>query len=423
MGTGTVADTSALRRSLGLVDAVGIGFGAIVGAGIFVVTGIAAGMAGPAFLIGLLIAALAATANALSSAQLAAQFPYSGGTYEYGYRVLNPWAGFAAGWMFLASKIAAAGTVAIGLAGYLELLLPGLPPRAVAVGAVVAFTAVNYFGVQKSSRVNLVIVAVSLTALLTFAVAGAGAFRLENLRPFAPGGWQGVMEAAALLFFAYTGYARITTLGEEVREPRRTIPRAIILTIAGAALLYLAVAMVAVGAVGSERMAETAAPLAAAAGSFSRSWTPTVVAAGGVTAMLGVMLSQLLGLSRMAFAMARRRDLPAFFEAVHPRYGVPHRATIAIGAVTAVVAATGALTAVASAAAFTILIYYVITNLSALRMQREARLFPNWIPSFGLAACALLSLSLSLRTILAGCVVLAFGLVGRAAFKRGGVAF
>jgi APA family basic amino acid/polyamine antiporter len=402
------------------VDAVGIGFGAIVGAGIFVVTGIAAGMAGPAFLISLLIAALAAASNALSSAQLAAHYPYSGGTYEYGYRVLNPWAGFAAGWMFLASKIAAAGTVAIGLAGYLGVLLPALSPRAVAVGAVVAFTAVSYFGVQKSSRVNLVIVAVSLGALLAFVVAGAGAFRLENLRPFAPAGWRGVTEAAALLFFAYTGYARIATLGEEVREPQRTIPRAIILTISGAALLYFAVAAVAVGAVGSERMAETSAPLAAAAQSFSLSWVPAVVAAGGVTAMLGVLLSQLLALSRMAFAMARRRDLPAFFEAVHPRYGVPHRAAVAIGAVTAVVAATGALAAVASSAAFTILIYYGITNLSALKMPREARLFPNWIPFFGFSACALLSVSLSPGTIFTGCLLLAFGLGARAALKRGG---
>jgi len=120
-------ESSALRRELGLLDAVGVGFGAIVGAGIFVVTGVAAGVAGPAFLIGLLVAAIAATANALSSAELAASYPQSGGTYEYGYRVLNPWLGFIAGWMFLASKIAAAGTVALGLAGYLEMLVPGLP--------------------------------------------------------------------------------------------------------------------------------------------------------------------------------------------------------------------------------------------------------------------------------------------------------
>src|SRR5690606_14880073 len=290
-----------LRRALGLIDAVGIGVGAIVGAGIFVVTGVAAGVAGPAFLLGLLLAGAAAAANALSSAQLAATYPRSGGTYEYGYQVLSPALGFAAGWLFLVSKITAAGTVALGLAGYLEALLPGLPPRAAATGGVLVFTALNYYGVRRSSRANraivagpvgaapaagtvalglagyleallpglppraaatggvlvftalnyygvrrssranLAIVAVSVGALLLFVIAGIPSFRMDNLRPFAPAGWGGVLRAAALLFFAYTGYARIATLGEEVREPRRTIPRAIEITIGSVLLLYLAV--------------------------------------------------------------------------------------------------------------------------------------------------------------------------------------
>jgi len=219
-----------LRRSLGTLDAVGIGFGAIVGAGIFVVLGVAAEVAGPALLVALLLAAVAASCNALSSAELAASFPQAGGTYEYGYRLLHPRAGFAAGWMFLVSKTAAASTVAQGLAGYLEALIPGLPARAVAVGAILLFTALNVFGIERSSRVNLAIVTVSIGSLVLFVAAGAGAFRLEHLRPFAPSGWRGVLEAAAILFFAYTGYARIATLGEEVRDPQRTIPRAIVIT-------------------------------------------------------------------------------------------------------------------------------------------------------------------------------------------------
>lgn len=403
----------ALRRELGLLDAVAIGFGAIVGAGIFVVTGVAAGIAGPAFLIGLLLAGVAAAANALSSAQLAATYPQSGGTYEYGYRVLSPWAGFAAGWMFLASKISAAGTVALGLAGYLEVLVPGLPPRGVAVGAVVAFTLLNYFGIRRSSRVNLAIVAVSLGSLLLFVAAGVPAFRPEKLRPFAPAGWEGMLRAAAILFFAYTGYARIATLGEEVREPERTIPRAIGVTIGGAFLIYAAVALVAAGAVGAGALAETAAPLAVAARAFPLGGADRVVAAGGLAAMLGVILSQLLGLSRMAFAMARRGDLPGFLERVHPRHGVPGRAVLAVGAVAAAVAATGTLAGVAAAASFTILVYYGIANLAALRMPREAKLFPDVVPAFGLAACALLAFSLSLETILTGAGVLAIGLAGR----------
>ena len=402
-----------LRRDLGLLDAVGIGFGAIVGAGIFVVTGVAAGIAGPAFLLGLFVAGIAATANALSSAQLAAEYPQSGGTYEYGYRVLNPWTGFAAGWMFLASKISAAGTVALGLAAYLEGLVPGLPPRIVAVGAILFFTVLNYFGIRRSSRANLAVVAISLGSLILFVALGVSAFRAENLRPFAPQGWRGVLEAAAILFFAYTGYARIATLGEEVREPRTTIPRAVLITIIGAILLYFAVAIVAVGAAGAGLLASTAAPLRVAAGATGLAWLPAVVSIGGLTAMLGVILSQVLGLSRMAFAMARRGDLPRFLQHVHPTSAVPDRAVLLVGAVAALVAATGTLRGVAAAASFTILIYYGIANLAALRMPSEAKLFPDLVPMVGLAGCALLAISLTPTTVATGLAVLATGFAAR----------
>jgi basic amino acid/polyamine antiporter, APA family len=408
-----------LRRDLGLLDAVGVGFGAIVGAGIFVVTGVAAGIAGPAFLVGLLLAGIAATCNALSSAQLAAEYPQSGGTYEYGYRVLTPWAGFAAGWMFLASKISAAGTVALGLAAYLDAIVPGVHPRVLAVGAIVVFTALNYFGIKRSSQANLAIVAVSLGALVTFVIVGlgAGAFRLTNLQPFAPTGVRGILESGAILFFAYSGYARIATLGEEVREPKRTIPRAIVVTISGAVLLYFAVAIVAVGAVGAEGMADTAAPLQRAADTFGIPWAALVVSVGGVTAMLGVILSQLLGLSRMAFAMSRRGDLPAFMEHIHPRYGVPGRAVLVIGAVAAVVAATGTLRGVASTAAFTILLYYAIANVAAMRMPSEARLYPDIVPWVGVISCVVLAFSLQMPVILAGLGLLATGFALRGVFR------
>jgi basic amino acid/polyamine antiporter, APA family len=401
------------------MDAVGVGFGAIVGAGIFVVTGVAAGIAGPAFLVGLFIAGIAATCNALSSAQLAAAYPRSGGTYEYGYRVLTPWAGFAAGWMFLASKIAAAGTVALGLAGYLDAIIPGIHPRVIAVGAIVVFTILNYFGVKRSSQANLVIVATSLGALITFVIAGlaAGALQWANLEPFAPAGWRGILESGAILFFAYSGYARIATLGEEVSNPKRTIPRAILITIVGAVLLYFAVAVVAVGAAGAPGMAETAAPLQVAAEAFGLPWVVIVVSVGGVTAMLGVILSQLLGLSRMAFAMSRRGDLPAFLTSIHPRYSVPGRAVLLIGAIAAVVAATGTLRGVASAAAFTILLYYAIANLAAMRMPREAKLYSDLVPWVGVISCVLLAFSLQLPVILAGLAVLAAGLVARSALR------
>lgn len=407
-----------LERQLGLLDATGIGVGAIIGAGIFVVLGVAAGVAGAAVLVGILLAAVAATANALSSAQLAATYPVAGGTYEYGYRVIGPATGFAAGWMFLVGKIAAAGTVAIGLSGYAANLFPGLPPRPLAAGAVVAFTALNYVGIRRSSRVNLAVVAVSVGSLMALTVAGLREVQTSSFTPFAPTGWRGVLEAAALMFFAYTGYARIATLGEEVRQPRVTIPRAIVLTIAVTVVLYAGVAYVAVGTVGAAALAASDAPLELAAARVGPTWLVGVVSVGAFAAMLGVMLSQLLGLSRMAFAMARRGDLPAGLSAVHERFRVPHRAVVLVGAIAAVVAVTGTLRGVAAAAAFTILVYYGIANVSALRMPREAKIVPDIVPAVGVIACLSLALALPLKTITVGLSVLVGGL-GLRALVRG----
>ncbi len=410
--------SKALHRELRLLDAVGIGFGAIIGAGIFVVTGVAAGIAGPALLVGLTLAGIVATANALTSAQLAASFPRAGGTYEYGYELLHPLAGFAAGWMFLSSKIAAAGTVAIGLAAYLHVIVPDLTPRAIAVGAVAVFTVLNFFGIRRSSQVNLAIVVLSVGSLLLFVAATAPRFAAANLVPFAPAGIRGTFEAAAILFFAYTGYARIATLGEEVHEPERTIPRAVLITIGGALLLYAAVALTALGAAGAPLLARTGAPLRAAAEAIEMPWLATVVSVGGIAAMLGVILSQLLALSRMSFAMARRRDLPRRLGDVHQKSGVPRTAVLVVGALAMLVAATGALETVARTASFTILVYYGIANVAALRLPAESRLYPTAVPITGLLGCGALALAVEWRVSLLGIIVLLGGFLLRAGARR-----
>ena len=408
-----------LKRSLGLVDAVGIGLGAIIGAGIFVVIGVAAGVAGRGLLLSLVIGALVATANALSSAQLAAAYPQTGGTYEYGYRVLTPTVGFTAGWLFIVSKISAAGAVALGLAGYIETLLPGMRPRLAAVVVVLLFTALNYFGIRRSSAANLLIVAISLAALLTFTVWGYSALRARAIFEVGTPGAGSILQGAAIIFFAYTGYARVATLAGEVREPQRTIPRAIILTIAGAVLLYLAVAWVALRAVGSGALASSPAPLHLAAGSIGGEALQVIISVGALTAMLGVILSQLLGLSRMVYAMAGRRDLPSYLDHVHPVHGAPDRAVLVIGAIVAMVTLTIDLGPVAAAASFSILVYYGIANVASLRMPRAAKRFHDGIAWFGLAACVILALSLPRGTIAAGVAVLAIGLAGRALLRRG----
>lgn len=240
-----------LIRALTLKDAVGIGLGAIIGAGIFVVTGVAAGVAGPSFIIGLFIAGLIAAFNGLSSAQLAAVYPQSGGTYEYDYRLLNPAFGFSAGWMFLISKLTAAGVVAIGFGSYFYQLVPILSPLKYSIIAVVILTIANYIGIKKVGKLNLAIVSITLLTLIYLIFSGITSINTENFIPFAPLGISGIAEASALLFFAYTGYARIATLAEEVRDPKKTIPKAVIITIVLAITLYISVSLIAVGVIGT----------------------------------------------------------------------------------------------------------------------------------------------------------------------------
>lgn len=406
-----------LRRELGLFDAVAIGIGAVVGAGIFVVLGVAAGIGGPSLLGGLVLAGIAASANALSSAQLAAAYPVAGGTYEYGYRVLGSVPGFGAGWMFLASKTAALGTVALGIGAYLGALLPRVPPRAAAAVAVLAFTALNYRGIRRSSLANVVLVTISIGVLLLLVIVGAPHVAMSRLRPFVANGLTGFLEASAVMFFAYTGYARIATLGEEVRNPARTIPLAIVVTVASSLALYLAVAFVALGTVGASDLAATAAPLERVAQQIGGRPLAVIVATGAVAAMLGVILSQLLGLSRMVLAMARRSDLPDALGAIHHRYGVPHRAVVLMGAVGTLVALTGTLRGVAEAASFAILVYYAIANAAALRMPGEAKLVPDVVPAIGLVACVTLAVGLSATTVAMGIAVLLAGFVLRGVLR------
>lgn len=409
---------SVLRRDLRLVDAVGVGLGAIIGAGIFVVTGVAADVAGPAFLIGLLIAGVAATCNALSSAELAATYPQSGGTYEYGYRLLNPAFGFSAGWMFLASKLAAGGTVALGFGGYFSQIFPAVPARYAAVGAAVLLTFANLFGIKKAGRFNTIIVSMTFLTLIYFVISGIPSFDINNLQPFAPKGFSGIAESAALLFFAYTGYARIATLGEEVHEPKKTIPRAVIITIIVSVILYIAVALIAVGAVGANILASSSSPLQEASRGFTLPGVFWIVGIGAATAMLGVLLSQIVGISRMMFAMARRNDLPRVLEHTNSKYAVPDYGILLSGFVIVLLSIFGTIQFVIAAAAFTILLYYGISNIAALKLAAENKLYPKWIAVIGLFSCFLLAISLRLTVILTGLGVLIVGFILRFIFQK-----
>lgn len=409
---------SELLRVLTLKDAVGIGLGAIIGAGIFVVTGVAAGVAGPAFIIGLIIAGIVAGFNGLSSAQLAAVYPQSGGTYEYGYRILNPAFGFSAGWMFLISKLSAAGVVAIGFGSYFYQLVPVSSPMVLSITAVIFLTIANYFGIKKAGALNLIIIGITLLSLLYFVFSGIPQIDAGNFQPFNPFGISGIAEASALLFFAFTGYARIATLAEEVKEPEKTIPRAVIITIISAIILYAAVSYVAIGVIGTEQMSGSKSPLQVAANVLNTPGIKIIITLGASTAMLGVLLSQILGISRMMLAMGRRKDLPKIFAKVHNEFKVPHIGIIITGLIILFITIAGSFEFIVRAASFSILIYYSITNIAALKQPKAEQRFGKIISILGLIGCLVMSVSLPVEVILIGVGLLLAGFIVRWIFHK-----
>lgn len=417
-----------LRRELGLSGAVLTGMGSILGTGVFVSIGIGAGITGPSVLLAIALAAMVATCNALSSAQLAATLPVSGGTYEYGYHYLRPWLGFLAGWMFLCAKTASAATAARGFAGYLtsSVDLPAVwSAERVALLAVIVLTVIVAAGVRRSNWANWVIVATTLTALGSFVLGGiplAVERGAQHLTPLIPSSVSGFFEASALMFVAFTGYGRIATMGEEVREPRQTIPRAIVITLVLSALIYLAVGLIATAAVGaaafSAATAERTAPLVTIAGAFDQSWLVPLVSVGAITAMLGVSLNLQLGLSRVLLAMGRRGDAPRILARLNAAQTTPAIAVLAVGVAIGAGCLIGDFKTTWSFSAFTVLIYYAITNLAALAMPAEQRLYPRWIAWVGLASCLGLAFWVEPRVWAAGLVIIAAGMVGRWLFRR-----
>lgn len=414
-----------LHREVGLPGAVLLGLGSMVGTGIFVSIGIAAGVAGPSVIAATLIAAVVAAANGLSSSQLASAHPVSGGTYEYGYVWLSPAFGFTAGWMFTLAKSASAATAALGLSGYLLEVLGvygAAEHVALAVIGAVIITAFVAGGIRRSNRGNAVLVGIALLGLLLLIATAVPSVVSEGSRRFTPflarsgeaGGVGALLHGSALMFVAFTGYGRIATLGEEVVDPRRVIPRAIIVTVAVVTLLYLGVAVVGVGVLGAERFGAaaeaTAAPLEAVAEALDLPWLAWVLGISAVAAMAGVLLNLVLGLSRVFLAMARRGDAPRFLARIDEKRGSPVASVWTCGLVIAAISLLGDVRTTWSFSAFTVLIYYAITNLAALRLSPEERSVPRWIPVVGLVGCLGLAFWVERRVWLVGLTLLGVGL-------------
>ena len=394
-----------LDRRLGTGDAVVIGLGAMVGAGVFAVLGPAADVAGSWLLLGLVVAAVVATCNALSSAQLAAVHPESGGTYAYGRRRLGPLWGYLAGSAFVVGKTASCAAMALTVGAYAA---PGAA-RLVAVLAVVALTVVNLHGVTRTVRLTKVLLSLVLLTLAMVVVAAlaGGSADVSRLAATAGVGPRDVLQSAALLFFAFAGYARIATLGEEVRDPARTIPRAVPLALAAALAVYAVVSVSALLAVGAKGLAGSTAPLVEAVQAGRFDGVAPLVRAGAAVAALGVLLSLLVGVSRTAFAMGREGDLPGWLAAVSPSAKVPHHAEIAVAAAVVVVVLVADVRAAIGFSSFAVLVYYAVANASALRLRADERRYPPVVAWAGLVGCALLALSLPATTVLIGCAVLA----------------
>ena len=393
-----------LARRLGTADAVVIGLGSMVGAGVFVVFAPAAAAAGSGLLLGLAIAAVVAFCNATSSARLAARYPVSGGSYVYGRERLGEFWGYLAGWSFVVGKTASCAAMALTVGLY---LWPA-QAHAVAVAAVAALTAVNYRGIQKSALVTRVVVGAVIAVLagVVAVVASSGSSVPERIS-LSGGSMHGVLEAAGLLFFAFAGYARIATLGEEVRDPGRTIPRAIGIALIITLTVYTAVAVSLLAALGPAELARATAPLAQAVQMCGADGFAPVVRIAAAMAALGSLLSLILGVSRTTLAMARDGYLPAALAAVHPRYGVPHRAEVAVGVIVAAVAAVADVRGAIGFSSFAVLVYYAVANASAWTLGGPR--LHRVIPAAGLAGCLLLALYLPSASLISGTALLAAG--------------
>lgn len=412
-----------LARRLTTTDAVVIGLSSMIGAGVFAAFSPAAAAVlpagtGAALLVALGVAAVVAYGNATSSAQLAAQYPASGGTYVYGRERLGPWWGFLAGWGFVIGKTASCAAMALTFAAY------AAPPgweRPVAALAVVALAAVNYRGVTRTARLaRWIVVVVLLSLAVTVAVALAGGpadapGATATLVATAPAGagtvLYGVLQAAGLLFFAFAGYARVATLGEEVRDPARTIPRAIVGALGGAVVVYAVVAVTLLAALGLAGTAASPAPLAAAVAGTP--WAGVVVRVGAAAASLGALLALVAGVGRTTLAMAREDDLPRPLAAVHPRFRVPHRAEVAVAVVVVALVLTVDLRGAIGFSSFGVLVYYAVANLAAWTQDGEHRRYPRALQAVGLVGCAALCATLPPVAVLTGAGVLVVGLLVR----------
>jgi APA family basic amino acid/polyamine antiporter len=408
------------KPTLGLLDATSISVGAIIGAGIFIVIGISAEKAGSALVISMVLAGVIAVFTALSFAELTAWQPREGSIYEYTYQLISPSAGFLTGWMWIVSNTFAGAAVSLGFASYLAAIFGFLPVNIVAAILCITFTVLNFLGVRQTALINNILVAAKLLILTFFVVYGSLHFKAVNLAPFMPL-QLGVFYGAFYIFFAYGGFARVAVVAEEVRDAKRNVPRAILLSLAISMMVYVLVGFVAVGLVGADELARSNSPLTDAIGATNNIFARYFVSVGGLLATASVLLSAILGVSRMAYAMARRGDLPKALSRLHPKFNTPAYSLWIVGLLMVLLVLFADLDKVVAISTFALLFYYALANVCAFRLKTDERMYPRIIPAFGAFTCLALLIFVffaSPQSWIAGVICLAIGALYCSAKKK-----
>jgi basic amino acid/polyamine antiporter, APA family len=377
-----------LKRSIGSWSAVAINVGAIIGGGIFVVTGIVAGYAGSALIVSMIIAGIIAFITATSFARLTAWQPVEGGVYEYGRQLISPFYGFLAGWMWLVANTFTGAAVSLGFAYYLAAAFPGLPTNFVAAGLCLSFTALNLVGAKESAGVNNFLVSIKLAILAFFVVFGAMHFSSSNFVPFYPF-TNGVLYGSFFIFFAYGGFARVTVIAEEVEDAERNVPRALLFSLGISMIIYVLVGLVAVGLLNPYALSVSSSPLSSAMAVTHNSAAVNIISVGGLVATASVLLTAILGVSRMAYSMARRNDLPSFLSRLHSKFLTPYYAILGSGILMAVLVLFVDLTRVVAVSTFALLFTYSVTNISVFKLKENYRRH-KVLPILGLSTCIML---------------------------------
>ena len=391
-------------KLLSRLDAVFIGLAAMLGAGVFVVFGPASELAGSLLLVSILLAALVAYLNAASIAQLASVVKRSGGAYAYGRHYLgNAW-GFLAGMSFLVGKIGSAAAIALVFATYLT---PGFEILT-AVLAVVVMAAINIAGINRTAFGSKVLATITLSFLTVLILAGLFAEPAQGT--LAAGGFPGVLTAASLFFFAFAGYARVATLGGEVRDSGKSVPSAIRISLAIVLVTYLALALVLMMKLGPG-LAGSLIPLADLAG-VALGIEGSAVAVFAAVATLGSLLALLAGMSRTASEMASDAELPKALSK-KLKNGSPALAEVIISLLVIILVVSGSILLTIGLSSFAILSYYAIANLAAYRQPRSETARAKWLNLLGLGLCVLLGLSVPFGGLVLGAVILTVALILR----------